>query len=466
MRDQENQESSEKNSFEIDTRGLTAHELPSTLGTEVMVGGGQSAAAASPVAAAGSPSPEVILVSESDPMTDLGGKVQWFEPFEVRRRKGFLEITVRIIQGTVALFFSLVALTILVAPCIRLVKGGQQVFQKDQVFLFVFLASVILPLATVMVFVTARRFVYWRVNQTGIDQYFFGFRTWSLPWKEIVSRQLGPVATPSWLFLFFIPIAGGLYQPIVLEDRQGRKRKVNRLAKNGDRLGAILQHSLNPTGVARQVQTYSNAIQRAQAIHSHQDPAQVPLHLCTRDSPVVRMKMHEPRLLPVCCNCLGPVAVRAPIAMSGGLIGFLNDNFMRLMIPLCAACSARTCRGPLGSIGPVVIAMTLIIVGTLFFTGVNVARQPWESAVFVVLGVPFVLGGIVILRKEIRRPSPAKLVKVVRASSRGGWIDVRFGNPHYARLVEQLNGMNPDSRPRPEHATDPKAAKYDRTAEV
>ncbi len=31
MRDQENREPSEKNSFEIDTRGLTAHELPSTL---------------------------------------------------------------------------------------------------------------------------------------------------------------------------------------------------------------------------------------------------------------------------------------------------------------------------------------------------------------------------------------------------------------------------------------------------
>ena len=221
MRDQENQESSEKNSFEIDTRGLTAHELPSTLGTEVMVGGGQSAAAASPVAAAGSPSPEVILVSESDPMTDLGGKVQWFEPFEVRRRKGFLEITVRIIQGTVALFFSLVALTILVAPCIRLVKGGQQVFQKDQVFLFVFLASVILPLATVMVFVTARRL---RLLEGEPD----GDRPVLLRVQDLEPALEGDCLSParsgrdSFLALpFFYPDCGGA----VSTDRAGRSAR-------------------------------------------------------------------------------------------------------------------------------------------------------------------------------------------------------------------------------------------------
>ena len=390
-------------------------------------------------------------------MTDLAGKVQWFEPFEIRRPKGFLEITVRIIQGTVALFLSLVALALVVTSCILLVKGGQQGFQQDLVFLF-FIGSALLLLATLMVFVTARRFVYWRVNQAGIDQCWFGFRTWSLPWNAIVSRRLGPVASPSWFFLNFVPIAGGLYQPIVLEDRQGRKRKVDRLGTNGDRLDAILRLYLNPTGEAHLARIYSGAIQRAQAIHSHQDPAQVPLHLCTRDSPVVRMKMHEPRLLPVCCNCLGPAAVRAPIAMSGGLIGFFNDNFLRLMIPLCAACYARTRRGPLGWIGPVVVAVALIIVGTCFTTLASVARQPWELAVSVVLGLPFILGALVILWKEIRRPSPAKLVKVVRARSGGNWMDVRFGNPDYARLVDELKGMNPDSWPHRKEAPDPKAA--------
>jgi hypothetical protein len=90
----------------------------------------------------------------------------------------------------------------------------------------------------------------------------------------------------------------------------------------------------------------------------------------------------------------------------------------------------------LGWIGPVAIAMALIVVGTFFFTLASVARQPWELAVSVVLGVPFILGALVILWKEIRRPSPAKLVKVVRASSGGDWMDVRFGNPDYARLVD------------------------------
>jgi hypothetical protein len=159
MRDQEDQEHGVENHFEIDTKSLTAHELPSTPGPEVMVVHGQSAAAASPGAGAGSPSPDVILVSENDPMTDLAGKVRWFEPFEIRRPKGFLEITVRIIQGTVALYFSLMALALVVANCIQLVKGGQRGFQLfDPVFAFVF-ESAILLLATFMVFVAARRFL-------------------------------------------------------------------------------------------------------------------------------------------------------------------------------------------------------------------------------------------------------------------------------------------------------------------
>jgi hypothetical protein len=102
---------------------------------------------------------------------------------------------------------------------------------------------------------------YWRVDQAGIHQHWLGFRNWSLSWNEIVSRRLGPVASPAWLFLIFVPIAGGPYQPIVLEDRQGRKRKVNRLGTNGDRLDAFLRQYLNPTGEAHRAQTYANAIQ-------------------------------------------------------------------------------------------------------------------------------------------------------------------------------------------------------------
>jgi hypothetical protein len=254
MRDQENQEPSPENRFEVDMKDLEAHELPSAPGAVVMVVDGQCAAA-SPGGAVGSPSPDMILVSESDPMPDLAGKVQWFEPFEIRRPKGFLEITVRIIQGTLALFFSLLALSLVVGSCMLLVRAGPQGFQQDLVFWLIMLVSLFLLLATLMVLVVARRFLYWRVNQAGIDQCWFGFRTWSLPWNEIVSRQLGPVASPSWFFLLFIPIAGGRYQPIVLEDRRGRKRKVNRLGTNGDRLDAILRHYLSPIGEARQART-------------------------------------------------------------------------------------------------------------------------------------------------------------------------------------------------------------------
>jgi hypothetical protein len=38
---------------------------------------------------------------------------------------------------------------------------------------------------------------------------------------------------------------------------------------------------------------------------------------------------------------------------------------------------------------------------------------------------------------------------------------VRFGNPEYARLVDELNGMKPETRPHRKGAADPKAAEYD-----
>jgi hypothetical protein len=258
-----------------------------------------------------------------------------------------------------------------------------------------------------------------------------------------VSRRLGPVASPAWLFLIFVPIAGGPYQPIVLEDRQGRKRKVNRLGTNGDRLDAFLRQYLNPTGEAHQAQTYSNAIQRATAIHSSQDPAQAALHLCTRDSPVVRMKMHEPRLLPVCCNCLGPVAVRVPISMSPGLIGFFNDNILHMSIPLCYACQARMRRSRSALFGRVAIALVLGSMAIIAFSSAALERaQPLHAFFFTALGLCFSTPLLAMLWNEIKRPSAAKLVKVVRANSARDWMDVRFGNPDYARLVDELNGKH------------------------
>ena len=52
----------------------------------------------------------------------------------------------------------------------------------------------------------------------------------------------------------------------------------------------------------------------------------------------------------------------------------------------------------------------------------------------------------------------AKLVRVLVASTGGDWIDVRFGNPEYAGLVDELNGVNPDIRAHRKGALDPKAA--------
>jgi hypothetical protein len=68
MRGLEYQDPGAVNGFEIDTKGLTAHEVPSTSGPKVMFVGDQCAATESPAAAARSPSPDVVLVSESDPI--------------------------------------------------------------------------------------------------------------------------------------------------------------------------------------------------------------------------------------------------------------------------------------------------------------------------------------------------------------------------------------------------------------
>jgi len=240
---------------------------------------------------------------------------------------------------------------------------------------------------------------------------------------------------------------GGPYQAIILEDSQGRKRKVNRLATNGDRLDGIVRNLLNSPGEAKRAQTYSQAIRQAQAISAQQDPARGELHFATRGAPVVRMKLHEPVLLPVCCNCLGPAAATAPISMSPGLLGFLNERFTRLMIPLCSACHSRTSRNPLVFVARTAGAIFLIIVGTLFFTLASVEKASWITALPVGLGVACLVGSLSLMRTEIRRPTPARLVKVVRVNSRQGWMDVRFGNREYARLVGELNRQVTGSLP-------------------
>ena len=62
------------------------------------------------------------------------------------------------------------------------------------------------------------------------------------------------------------------------------------------------------------------------------------------------------------------------------------------------------------------------------------------------IGLCFCAPLLLMLWTELRRPSPAKLVKVVRASSPADWMEVRFGNPDYARLVDELNPDRQENR--------------------
>jgi len=400
----------------FETESLATHISPSTLGSpdhEVILVDGRRAAPESARPGVAAASPNVIIVSGGDPMADLAGKVQWFDRFEVRRPKGFLEILVRLVHGSVALFLSIVALAMVAA---LVLTGGRHLAHDSELAVPILLVV----LAALMVFVTVQRYLYWRVDQAGIHQYCFGLRNWSLPWADIVSRELGPPGNP-WVFFGIIPIMGGPYQAIILEDCQGLRRKVNRLATNGDRLDAIVRYHLNPGGEAKLSHTYSDAMRAAHAISAGQDPARAELHFATRDAPVVRMKVHEPLLLPVCCNCLGPAAYRAPITMSPGFIGFINHNFNRLLIPLCATCHTRTrpsFSGRVRGVGGV----SVIVVGTVAFVEACMSHS-WMGIVPALFGVCCFLAGLGMVRRYLGHPSPAKLVKVVRANSREGWMD-------------------------------------------
>jgi hypothetical protein len=177
--------------------------------------------------------PDALIVSEGNPVSDKALEEPSFKAFEVRRAKSFLEILVRLEQGAAALLLSVAS----VGMVILLIRSGPQNDDPKARWMFV------LPfvfLATIVVFLTFRRFLYWRVDEEGIHQYCLGLRNWSLPWTDILSRQLEPPET-SWALLWPVAIMGSLNQPMVLKDRQGHKRKVNRLATNADRLDAIVQ---------------------------------------------------------------------------------------------------------------------------------------------------------------------------------------------------------------------------------
>ena len=392
-------------------------------GQEVVFADGRDVSAKSARTAGCPTHPVAIVVSEGNPVSDEALKAPEFEAFEVRRSKSFLEVLVRVEQGDAALLLSVASVGLVT----WLIRSGPQNGDPKAGWMF---ALPFIFLATIVVFLTFRRLLYWRVDGEGIHQYCLGLRNWSLPWTDIVSRQLGPTET-SWALLGPIAITGILNQPMVLKDRQGHKRKVNRLATNADRLDAMVQVYLNPNGYAEQGRRYARAVQSAQKAHIGTDPAHVALHLVGRDSPVVRMKMHEPLLVPVCCNCLGTASVRAPIPMSPGPVGFFYDRFVRLMIPLCSDCHARTTRSVLeNTLG--VVALGLIVTGIVFVVD-------WMGVVPATFGLGCFLVGLKMVGSYLRHPTPYKLARVVQTNEGQGWMDVRFGNSDYARLAEDMN---------------------------
>jgi len=73
MRDQEAHEASAEHRAQIDTNSLTARELQSTPGPEVIVVDGGCGVTEPPGAAVGLPRSEVIVASAGELMTELSG---------------------------------------------------------------------------------------------------------------------------------------------------------------------------------------------------------------------------------------------------------------------------------------------------------------------------------------------------------------------------------------------------------
>jgi hypothetical protein len=161
-----------------------------------------------------------------------------FEPFEVRLPTDKFEVMLRLEWGGTALLLWVASVAWM---AVALHVGSQE--------LFLFVPSLIFAcLALVVSVPTARRWMCWRVDGEGIHQRCWGLRNWDLPWTAIRARSLGPYRQKRVLLLnFVLPILSGPYQAILLEDHAGRTRRVNRLARNGDRLDAMVRSYLNPT---------------------------------------------------------------------------------------------------------------------------------------------------------------------------------------------------------------------------
>jgi hypothetical protein len=357
-----------------------------------------------------------------------------FEPFDVRPARSLFETLLRlewvggaVLLWGVALFW--LAMAVRVGP---------------QEPVAVMLVLVLAALALAVTVAAARRFVYWRVDRSGIHKHCWGLWNWDLPWTEIVSRTLGPAAGKRILLInFVLPILRGPYQAMLLKDQAGRRRKVNRLALNGDRLDALVRYYLDPAAETEFAERYAQTMRRAEATHERQETVHAPLHLLTEETPAVRLaaRPNEPLKLPVvCCNCLGPATAWVVSGTTPGLRLFFNPE--RIWVPLCADCHARTRTGFLRP-----VARGLASVAGLFWlltTLVVLAHDGLAASAAAFVGTGILLGpvtvvGAVLGRRGSRHPPVTRLVEVVRSDATEGWMDVRFGNPAYARLAADLN---------------------------
>jgi hypothetical protein len=295
-------------------------------------------------------------------------------------------------------------------------------------------------------FITLRRYVYWRVDQEGIHQRCLGMPIWHLPWAEIASRELG-TAHNTWIRFWRVPVVGGPYQILLLKDGRGRIRKVNRMAKNGDQLDALVRLHLDPREEADLAARHSRAVDTATGIHRRKSSTVSPLYLINQDSPVVRMKINEPLFVDACCNCLGPVARRVEIPMSPGLLGHLDPGYEGLPIPFCSECLDRTRTRAQGPARALLIGFLIFVAAGVLITVCTTGdmRKDERPQMLLIGGTGLALVGFVFWWswKRIRCPAHDRLVKVLRLNGRQGWIEVQFGNPEYARLVADLLSAGP-----------------------
>jgi hypothetical protein len=310
---------------------------------------------------------------------------------------------------------------------------------EPQLYLFL-PGAIILALALVVTIAAARRFVYWRVDCAGIHQRCVALWNWDLPWSEIASRTLGTARGKHvLLFGLVLPILTGRYQVIKLQTNTGQRRKVNRLAINGDQLDALVRYYLNPSEEKELAERYREIGETAQAKYEAQETYQVPLQFATRESPIVRLSIREREvhLPPVCCNCLGPVAVwaKAGIEVSPQSI----TNFFRparVPVPICAVCRTRLVRSWLATLAWAVVAGMPAFLG--FFLLLVGCFDP-QARPLILVGLILTLPAWAVAWRERHRSSVAKLVRLVRVNGREGWMEMRFGNREYAQLAARLN---------------------------